>query len=185
MKLSVVVPHMYGLKDVDFMLKKCVKSLVGHDELIIVANDGLGYGASVNLGMRLATGDHIIVANNDTWLTNGTLRDLALNNVITTPKVVPEPRDSLPRSFFCVPRIIYEDIYEKYGDFFDERFEGGYWEDDDLHDRLWESEIAMGTIETVVVHHLNGGGLTMKQIGEQEYFDKNRDVYFEKKGTGG
>ncbi len=183
MKISVVIPHYFGLLDVDFMLKKCVKSLVGHDEVIVLANDGMGYGAAVNLGMRLATGDHIVVANNDSWLRSGTLRDLAVNNAVTTPMIIPEPKDTLPRAFFCVPRLVYETIYEKYGDFFDERFEGGYWEDDDLHERLMESDIPMTNIQTVVVNHLNGGGLTMKQIGEQEHHEKNREIFFEKWGN--
>jgi GT2 family glycosyltransferase len=180
MKISVVIPHMYGLPGIDHLLKKCVKSLVGHDEVIVMANDGIGYGAACNLGMRLATGDLIVLSNNDCYLEQGTLRDLVVWNRITVPRIYPPARDDLPRPFFGVPRHIYEEIYEKYGDFFDERFEGGYFEDDDLHRRMEESEIHSQVVEDVVVHHLNGGGTTMKQIGEQEHYVANLERFNQK-----
>lgn len=178
--ISVVIPHMYGLERVDTMLKNCVNSLVGHDEIIILVNDGLGYGASCNLGMRMARGDFIILANNDCLLKIGNLRDLADKDFITVPVVDPAPRDNLPRPFFCVPREIYECIYEANGDFYDERFKVGYFEDDDLHRRMEQLGIKTKLIDYVVVHHLNGGGNTMKQLGEQENYDKNKVIYDEK-----
>jgi GT2 family glycosyltransferase len=177
LKISIVVPHYYSLNYVDNALKRCVKSMHGQGEIIILANDGMGYGAACNLGMRLAHGDFIILANNDTWLIEGSLEDLLDNDFITVPVIEPAAKDNLPRAFFCVPRALYETVYEACGDFFDERFEGGYWEDDDLHRRLEALGIRTRLVESVVVGHLNGGGLTMKQIGEQEYFDKNKKVY--------
>lgn len=56
-KISVIIPHYYGLPDVDEALNNCIKSLIDYDELIILANDGMGYGAAVNAGLKLATGD--------------------------------------------------------------------------------------------------------------------------------
>lgn len=152
----------------------------GQDQTIILANDGIGYGAASNLGMRLATGDFIILSNNDCWLQKGSLADLTDENFITVPKIDPPAKDNLPRAIFCVPREIYERIYDAYGDFFDERFEGGYWEDDDLHRRLEEMNIESHLVESVEVGHLNGGGTTMKQIGEQEHYDSNKQRYDEK-----
>ncbi len=162
------------------MLKNCVNSLHGCDEIIILANDGLGYGAACNLGMRMARGDFIILSNNDCLVKSGNLADLADKDFITVPIIEPPARDNLPRPFFCVPRGIYEYIYEANGDFFDERFIGGYFEDDDLHRRMEELGIESRLIESVVVHHLHGGGNTMKQIGEQQHFDENKERYDEK-----
>ena len=177
--LSVVIPHMLNV-DMDRTLKYCVRSMRGHDEIIILANDGIGYGASCNLGMKLASGDFIVVANNDCILKEGSLSDLANNQAITVPRLEPPQRDNLPRPFFCVPRWIYENVYDRYGDFYDERFEGGYWEDDDLHRRLEEMGVESIYIESVAVLHLNGGGNTMKQIGEQEHFDANKSRFEDK-----
>jgi GT2 family glycosyltransferase len=178
--ISVIIPHFYGLEQVDRALRECVESMRGHDEIIILANDGIGYGAACNLGMRMARGDFIILSNNDCILKYGTLRDLQDKNYITVPDITPEPKDALPRAFFCIPRNIYERIYDASGDFFDERFEGGYWEDDDLHKRMKELGISSRIVDSVGVHHLNGGGMTMKQIGEQSHFDDNQRRYDEK-----
>lgn len=180
MKISVVIPHMYGLPGIDHILRRCVKSMIGHDEIIVVANDGLGYGAACNLGMRLAHGDFIVLANNDCQLKYGSLRDLAVWGKITVPRIEPPARDDLPRPFFCVPRPIYEKFYEEDGDFFDERFEGGYFEDDDLHWRMREKGIQSQVVEDVVVDHLGGGGTTMKQVGEDKYYVANLERFNQK-----
>jgi len=66
-------------------------------------------------------------------------------------------------------------VYEKVGGF-DEDFEGGYWEDDDFINRLNENRIPISLNHRIEVEHLNGGGLTMKKIGEQEHFDKNKEI---------
>jgi len=177
--ISVVIPHMLNV-NMDRTLEYCVKSMKGHDELIILANDGIGYGAACNLGMKMASGDFIVLSNNDCILKSGSLWDLINSGAITVPQVDPAPRDNLPRPFFCVPRWIYQKVFDRYGDFFDERFEGGYWEDDDLHRRLEEMGIESIYVENVVVQHLNGGGNTMKQLGEQQHYDENKTRYDEK-----
>ena len=179
MKLSVVIPHHYGLNNVEEPLKRCISHLKGHHELIVIANDGIGYGAAVNMGMSYATGDHIFVCNNDTWLVEGTLRDLCLN-VITVPKISPEPKDRMPRAAFCIPKWVYDRFLEVYGYFFDERFEIGYWEDDDLIYRIREQGLEARYIEHVHLFHQDGGGLSMKQMGEQHFYDENKKIFEEK-----
>lgn len=161
-------------------LRACVNSLHGYDEIIIYANDGIGYGAAVNGGLDLVSGDHIIVINNDTILIEGSLKDLIVNDAITVPRIYPEPKDNEPRAIFCMPRYMYEEIMERYGFFYDERFEVGYWEDDDLIARLNEMGIERRYVDSVVFGHHNGGGTTMKQMGEQKYYDENKARYDEK-----
>ncbi len=178
--ISLVIPHYYGLENIDNILKKCIQSMVGQDETIVLANDGLGYGAACNLGMRLATRNFIVVSNNDCLLKMGNLQQLPDAGFITVPQIKPKPKDDLPRPFFCVPRKIYETIVDYYGDFYDERYKGGYWEDDDLHRRMEELQISSRLVDEVEVEHLNGGGTTMKQLGENEYYDMNKSVYDEK-----
>ncbi len=180
MKLSVVIPHHIGVLDADKWLKLCVKSYFGYDELIVYANDGMGYGAAVNSALELTSGDHIIVSNNDMRLLNGALKDLIVNNAITVPTIVPEPKDYEPRAFFCMPRYIYEEIIESYGYFYDERFKVGYWEDDDLIYRLREPGVRTEHVESVRLAHLGGGGNTMKQMGEQKFWDENKQRFDEK-----
>lgn len=182
MRLSVLIPHHYGVVGADNFLRHCVKSLKGYDEIVVYANDGIGYAPAVNFGLELVTGDQIIVCNNDTIHRWGNLRDLVVNNCITTPKINPQPKDNEPRAIFCISRILYEQIIEKYGYFYDERFETGYWEDDDLIKRIQEMGIGTRNIESVVFDHIGGGGNTMKQMGEQHFYDLNKQKFEEKWG---
>ena len=181
-KLSVVIPHHIGILDADKWLKRCVKSLHGHDEIIIYANDGVGYGAAVNSALELTTGDHIVVTNNDITLLEGSLKNLIVNNAVTVPIIIPEPKDYEPRAFFCMSRNIYQDVLDRYGYFYDERFEVGYWEDDDLIYRLREMGVDRRHITDVRIAHLGGGGNTMKQMGEQHFYDENKGRFDEKWG---
>lgn len=183
-KISVVIPH-YPIGDTNKALDKCVKSLSqrGATEIIVYTNYGDGYSKAVNAGMKLASGDFICVVNNDTEVVDGFLSWLCKENAIATPMIFPPARDTYPRCFFCVPRHHYEQLKEfKSDDFFDERFHPGYFEDDDLIQRIKLLDIRVEYVANVVVHHQNGGGLTMKQLGEQESFDINKKRFEEKWG---
>lgn len=182
MKLSVVIPHHSGISGADRLLHDCINSLHGHDELIVYTNEGIGYGPAVNLGLELTTGDHIIVCNNDVLLKNGNLRELIVHNKITVPRFDPALKDEEPRAVFCIPKYLYLEIRERYGFFYDERFRIGYWEDDDLIKRIEEMGIETQFIENVVFHHVNGGGNTMKKMGEAEFYNENKGRFDEKWG---
>lgn len=178
MTVSVIIPHMPGLDGVDSQLNKTLDSLHGYDELILVVNDGHGFGPSVNVGLRYARGNFLVVMNNDIEFIEGDVRDLSDNRGVCVPVIYPEPRDNNPRSIYSMPRW----VFDKLGGY-DERFKMGYFEDDDFIVRLQEAEIPILLSDRVVVSHLNGGGLTMKQVGEQEWFETNRRE-FERKYNG-
>ena len=155
-------------------LDDLMKSVLGVDEKLIIVNNGIGFGPAVNIGFKLARGDYFIVSNNDCKLINGTLRSLPDERGVTVPWIE-GARDNNPRCFYCMPRWVYEKIGG-----YDEQFEIGYFEDDDLIARLREAEIPIILNERVEIEHLNGGGLTVKRFGEQELFDKNQ-AKFKKK----
>ena len=165
--------------EADEALDRCLESYKGHyDELILVVNDGMGYGAAVNQGLKAASGDYLIVSNNDMVLIHGTLKDLICEDGFSVPMIDPIPRDMLPRSIFCMPRWVYETIESCCGYFYDPAFKTGYFEDDDLHKRT--TNILFDIHSNVVVRHKNGGGLTMKTMGEQKWFDINQKVFNDK-----
>jgi GT2 family glycosyltransferase len=170
---SLIVPHM-PFPESDALLKELLDSVLGVDERLIIVNDGIGFGAAVNIGFKLARGDYFIVANNDTKLINGTLRSLPDERGVTVP-YIEDSRDDNPRCFYCMPRWVYDEIGG-----YDEQFEIGYWEDDDLIMRLKEADIPIFLNDRVEVSHFNGGGLTVKRFGEQELFDKNKERFIKK-----
>ena len=144
-------------------------------EILVIVNDFTGYGKAVNQGLSLATQPWLLVCNNDIEWIEGELSDMCHSKAVMVPSIVPMPRDLLPRAVFCMPR----ETYQKVGGF-DERFEGGYFEDDDYIMRLREAGIPMGIAPHVKARHLDGGGLTMKTVGEQKHFDANKARFEEK-----
>lgn len=181
-QISCIIPH-YPLPGTREVLQRCVQSLRGRGatEIIIVSNDGDGYGKAVNFGLTLASGDYLCVVNNDTEVQTGFLSWLCFEDRLAVPEIVPPARDNNPRCFFCMPRSIYNEVKNFHSDdFFDEQFYPGYFEDDDLIKRLELLEIQTEYVANVVVSHANGGGLTMKQLGEHDSFNINKKR-FEKK----
>ncbi len=173
MKISAIIPH-YPIPGAQELLERCVASLDAN-ETIIVVNDGIGFAKAVNIGLRTATGTHLCVINNDTYILEGSLKDLCWIDSIGVPNIIPEPRDNKPRAFFCMPASVYYRVGE-----YDERFEGGYFEDDDYIRRLEILGVQTILSDDVQVVHKNGGGFTMKTIGESEHFIANQKKFDEK-----
>jgi hypothetical protein len=174
-KISLIVPH-YPFPDTDEALNKLLTSCKGqYDELILVVNDRMGYGPAVNMGLKWASGDFLIVSNNDIEVISGSLRHLPFTPGFSIPTIKPEPKDYKPRAIFCLPRWIYTHMMDNYGYFYDPVYELGYFEDDDLHMRM--GDIPSFQDDYVTVIHHGGGGLTMKMMGEQEWFNRNQKIF--------
>jgi O-antigen biosynthesis protein len=170
--ISVIIPH-WGMDDeLNAALKRCVNSLEGHDELVLVINDGIGFGPAVNQGLSLANGDYLIIVNNDTILESGNLADLCDPEAVTVPQMKGQI-DNNPRAFYCMPRW----VYEKVGGY-DERFTYGYFEDDDLMRRWIDAEVPIRTVPSVHVDHV--GGLTMKKLQHELIYERNKELFNEK-----
>ena len=173
MKVSVIIPHWPLNEELDMLLDRCVATLRGYDELLVIVNDGIGFGPAVNRGLRLAHGDFLLVVNNDTAVLSGDLTDLCDRTAVTVPKIDGQV-DQLPRAFFCMPRWVYEDVGG-----YDERFHMGYFEDDDLIKRLDIHGVPIRTVDRVQVSHL--GGTTMRQIESyDDIFRENMRRYQQK-----
>lgn len=195
-KISVIMPVYAISQELVNLTWQAIDSLEPIDELILIDNGGysihhiamkadiyiknkrnLGFGKSVNQGLKLATGDYLAVVNNDIKLLSGNLKSLAIANTVTSPKV--DNQEPLPEHFgivgcfFVLPRI----VYEKVGGF-DERFEIGYWEDTDLFRRIKEAGFDFKTVEEVRIWHK--GGATIHQMERDKYFYENKKKFEEK-----
>lgn len=163
--LSVIVPFFPGrnLEHVP-MLHECLSTLTGHDEVLVMANEPTPDGRAqfsryVNLGLRLARGDFRLVLNSDTKLLAGTLRDLCVPGVITTP-VINGEAPPFHGCAFCVPRT----VLEKHGGL-DEGFIGN-WEDLDFALRMYRAGVPMESVTTVSLWHQ--GGATYQHLNQME-----------------
>lgn len=189
-KITLVIPHMPSVEGADEALAKLLASVgVEHNlQAAIVTNDGIGYGAAVNMGLEeafssLSSPSQVIVSNNDMRLLYGDLSNLLHLHSVVTPAILPQPRDNQPRCFFSVCSTVYKMLMERDGFFYDPLFsEGGgyYWEDDDLIKRLHLYEVPILHEPDVLVEHYGGGGLTAKQLGESYWYEKNKKKFEEK-----
>lgn len=169
--ISAIIPHWSLNKELDVLLEHCVAS-INADEIIVVVNDGIGFGKAVNQGLRLAHGDYLLVVNNDTVVLAGDLADMCIPDTVTVPRMTGQV-DDMPRAFYCMPRSVY-DLVGGY----DERFEMGYFEDDDFITRLSQYEIPVKKIDAVEVSHL--GGTTMHLLDRDAIYKANKERFYDK-----
>lgn len=165
MTLSVVIPFWSDNGRHDAMLAACIESLDGqYDELVIASNQPTPEGRAefakyVNLGLRLARGDYRLVLNSDTCLEGGTIRDLCVPGVITSPTINGEPT-VFHGCCFCVPRT----VYARHGGL-DEMYVGN-WEDMDYALRMYRAGVPMQNVPTVTLWH--EGGATYRDLNQPD-----------------
>lgn len=124
--LSVVIPTYTLDKKLEAMALEAVRSYRYDADELIVCEDGGGYSPelmakcdtyiynwknegftkNVNRGWRFATGDFVVIASSDTYLTTGGLRSLMVSGKVTSPVVVNQNIPRLAGPLFCTPKEI-------------------------------------------------------------------------------
>lgn len=172
MNISAIIPHYPIREELDIKLKRCVDSLPNIQEKIVVVNFGLGFAKSVNYGLKVAHGEYLFVVNNDVEWRAGNVFDLCKPGIVTSPKVNGKSQPFWG-CFFCIPR----DIYTTIGGL-DERFEMGYYEDDDYMKRLQEANIPMQSVDSCDVFTEGAG--TMRYLDSITISQENKKRYEQK-----
>jgi GT2 family glycosyltransferase len=170
-----VIPWHYGQDGKRDVLRRCTTSLRGYDELIIVGNDGAGICFATNVGFEAATGDFIVLMNDDVILDRGKISDLCYPGVVTHPMF-----DGVPKQFgscVCFPR----DVWEAVGPY-DENYRAGNFEDDDMFRRLAEAELPRGLVQGVNLLHPSPGTTLWKMPDNEEFYAANKAYYESKWG---
>jgi glycosyltransferase involved in cell wall biosynthesis len=163
--LSIVIPHWPIDEEVNAALRSCVTSLPIDCEKLVVVNEGTGFARNVNIGLKLASGDFVGVVGNDTVVTEGDVYELCVSGTVTSP-VVEEKASIDPGgfhgAFWVMPKAVLDGI-----GLLDERFEGGFYEDDDFLQRLKAAGIPVRQITSVRAWS-RPKGLTMSKLGPGE-----------------
>lgn len=174
--ISVIIPYYESDAEKPAVLKRCTQSLNGHDELIVVWNDKMGYAKAINKGLAIAKGDFLIVMNDDVSLQKGSLRDLIDPNAVTSP-IVNGHRQDFYGCFFCIPRW----VYEKVGGLW-EGYRISYFDDDDYIMMLKQAGIPMHSVDNVEVSHPDGGRTLHTFSDRDEFFEENRQTFIKRWG---
>lgn len=175
--ISVVIPH-YPLTEAhNDAFKRCVASIRGADEIIAVVNDGMGFGPAMNLGVSLAKGDYVVLANNDLVFGDWHLEELCRHDAVTFP-VINGFVQEFTGACLMIPRKIIQNQLQ--GQVYDERFKVGFWEDVDLWIRLKELAIPFLQLPYDVAHP--SPGFTMRHMDPNQDF-LNKQIFLEKHKT--
>ena len=180
-RLTAVIPHWALDAEIDDALHACLTSLPPDCEKIVVVNEGTGFAANVNLGLRLATGDYLAVVTNDSRVVDGDVYDLCVPGTVTSPLVLEKPgveSGGFHGAFWVAPR----DVIERVG-LLDERFEGAFFEDDDYLARLKRADVPTKQVPSVRVWSRRIG-LTMSKLPDKGHgwFATNQRRFAEKWG---
>lgn len=168
--ISVVIPIYITEKNkskIIPLLQDCVESLRGYDELILQFDlNGDGFAKTVNKGIQRARGDFIAIVNDDTKMLNGSIKDMCHKGSLVRPRLI---GGELAKFAFVV---IDREVLNKVG-LMDERFEVGYYEDDEFLLRCKKAGVRFISDPTPVWHY---GGATMEDM-TGDFRKKNKELY--------
>ncbi len=186
MRISLVIPTMR----VGDKLDACLRSLEGqYDELIIIDEKNENLAVKINTGLSQATGDYIIVSNDDVVLQKGKLTNLCRDNQVVSPTVVGGLNKSFHAHMWCYSKEVYQKsvgTVPGYSDFgkpgYYEGFYRFYWDDSDYWMKLRSNGFEpVRTDDVVILHEHPGWTLgTFQNNSEAETF--NRDLFVRRWG---
>lgn len=177
MKISVVIPFYPVDEEKYSVLQKCVKSLPEHYETIVVWNRKEGMAKAINEGAKLATGTHLLIMNDDVEYKSGNLEDLCLEETTTSPSFNGREYEYIWGSCFCIPKKVWDDVGGM-----DERYNISYFDDDDFIMSLQQKSYTMRSVPSVIFSH-DTPGRTLERIPDRnEFFESNKQKFFEKWG---
>jgi len=176
MKVSVVIPYYESDEGKPAILKRETDSLKGHEEIVIVWNDGFGYAKAINKGLANAHGDFLLVMNDDLIQECGDLKELCDEKAVTSP-LVNWGQQPFWGCCFCIPRW----VYEKVGGL-SEIYRISYFDDDDYINTLRQNKVPMHAVTTVNFSHPEGGRTLHTMPDHNEFFEENHRRFVEKWG---
>jgi glycosyltransferase involved in cell wall biosynthesis len=177
MKVSVIIPYMEADDGKEAVLNRLLDSLVGADEIIIAENWKAGYAVPINFGLSQATGDYLIVMNDDLIQRSGDLHQLCDPKAVTSP-IEGGLLQEMYGNCFCIPRWVYEATGG-----LDERYRISYFDDDDFINELRKRNILMHGVSEVEFENVDGGGRTLHTFADHNsFFEHNKQLFTEKWG---
>lgn len=178
MKLTAVITN-YNPDLPEF--KKCFDAIVGQvDETIVVSSKGNSLSHKINKGLKMASGDYVLILNDDAIYESGNVENLCVPGNITCPGL--NGRHAREQQFhahaFCVPKYIYEETGG-----YDEEYEQAYYDDWDFWRNVEHKGFGKQIVDTVNFIHPPHGATTLGTLADiNEIRERNRLRYYEKWG---
>jgi len=175
MTISLVIPYYHSDDEKPGVLCGAVSSMIQYvDELIVISETSDNLAKKINKGMKKASGDFIVVANDDVTLVKGTLQDLCDPERVMTPLINGGTCKTFHGHAWCMPRKIYKQI----GGMDDKYLL--YYMDVDYAMRIREAGLECVQTQNVDMKHPEGARTLKHWVGKTEHND--RDVFINKWG---
>jgi len=154
-RYSIVIPNYDPLHQLTEFLSKCLISVGKNskDYELILINNVEGFPTAVNIGLKKAKGDFLIILNNDVEIQDPEwLEKLCHKKEIRSWKMRESIIGKVPDGSCWA---MHKDVYAKIGEL-DERFSEGYgFEDSDYWMRAKQAGIKLGDAKVKLIHHEN------------------------------
>lgn len=172
--ISLIIPTLrIGNK-----LEECIDSLKGeYDELVIIDDKIDNLAKKINKGLEQATGDFLIVSNDDITLEWGHLRYLCEEGIVASPAVNKGYLKDFHAHMFCLPRGVYEDV----GGYF-EGYDGFYYDDSDYWMKLLDKGYTPKIVSRININHNHPGSTLGTFSGNDKRMENNRRIFVERWG---
>lgn len=176
-KISLIIPYLEIDSEKKAVLDRMLKSVEGqYDELLLMTEKSDCLAKEINKGLAKATGDFLVVSNDDVIMHQGSLRDLAVEDKVMVPKVIGSLNKQFHGHMWCMSRKIYEDVGPQW-----EGYDGFYFDDSDY----WMSIEAKGypiiNTEDVVIMHPHPAR-TLSQLFKAGREEDNRKKFVDRWG---
>lgn len=175
--ISVVICSLITSPEKKDILKRCVSSLSGADEIIVYAptNYDDGFCASWNYAASLASGDYIVLLGDANIQTKGSIKDLAIENTVTSP-LINDKSQEFWGFCFCIPR----NIYEEYGLYDMIYNDGSHYMDEDLWRRYKKNGVSLKSVSSINFHHPVGGQTVESSPKFRDRASRNAQIFKER-----
>lgn len=179
-KISIVIPT---VPQNWRLLSKCMTSIAVNrnpfydHEYIIAMNDWEGFSIPVNRGIKAATGDYVLIANDDTVVLDRGWESKMIDLMSDKVGIVGHYRSAQHGKFSAMWwTLVRKDVFEKIG-LLDENM-NIFSQDIDFGYRAMKEGIETAFVDVPVVHHTSS---TTSKLDDQEKLKKEAKEIFEKK----
>lgn len=169
MRISLIIPTLW-VKPEENIVPALISMSDEYDELIIIDDVDLSLAKKINKGLKRATGEYLIVSNDDLTLKEGSLRDLVDPSLVISPRVEGSIDKLFHGHMFCISR----NTYNKVGGF-DEEYSGAYWIDSDYWMQLVKNECGPAKSSQVTILH-DRPATTLKVTGDDTKVGRERFI---------
>jgi hypothetical protein len=177
MSISLVIPYYHSDDEKPGVLCGAVASMIQYvDELIVISETSDNLAKKINKGMKKASGDFIVVANDDVILTTNNLEVLCDKEYVTTPFVNGGAAKLFHGHMWCMSRKMYKKVGGIY-----EGYDGFYYDDSDLWMSIEKAGFSIRTVQDVNISHPTPAR-TLGKLTRSNREDVNKGIFVSRWG---